>query len=379
MNRIVNSKPPLQERFDALLVSTEFANQLIGKRGLGEVSYEESEQGDARRQLLHIEKLTAEQNARLAEAQAKKIKAVSDKLNKRIVESLIPQFSSSNNVAVSILGLSEDITILLDTLSARACSVSQLEPKITCLPWLQDAILKDINSPQNRRLDGRGKPIIIESIRTALSTIGIENLRVLIPFFILRYCTPQITDPYPEIKTKLTEYTVGVANAMSRLADVSELRKFDSYVLGMLCNLGICASTRQYFKAYDKAHLTYSQEVMHARDQGTYSALQTIKASPTDLAKLYKLHAPALTMKALEYMTCKRINIIQPLEEIEGLGHRALMSAQNYTKLKMLIRYRLVNKEEAQKHLMSLNLPLKWLEQLNKPDLFKLAVDYAGN
>ena len=154
MNQHANNKPPLQERFDALLISTDFANQLIGKLGLGEVTYEESEQGDARRRLLHVEKVAAEQNALLAEAQAKKVKLVSDELNKRVVESLIPQFSSSHDVAVNILGLSEDIPHLLDTLSTRACSVSQLEPIIACLPWLHDAILKDINSPQNRRIDG---------------------------------------------------------------------------------------------------------------------------------------------------------------------------------------------------------------------------------
>ncbi|MBO1254644.1 HDOD domain-containing protein [Alteromonas sp. 5E99-2] len=379
MKQFANSKPTLQERFDALLISTEFANQVIGKLPLGEVTYEESEQGDARRRLLHVEKVTAEQNALLAETQAKKHKAVSDELNKRIIESLIPQFSSHHNVAVSILGLSEDITHLLDTLSTRACSVSLLEPIVAGLPWLHEAILKDINSPQNRRIDGGGKPIIVDSIRTALSTIGIENLKMLIPYFLFRYCIPQITDPYPEIKVKLTEYTLGVANAMHNLAGVAELKKFDAYLLGMLSNLGICASTRGYFKAYDKIHLEYSQEVMTAKDQESYSALQTTKASPVDLAQLYKSHAPALTVKALELLSFKRLNLLRPLEDRESTDYQALLSAHRYTKLKMLIRYRLIDKDEAKNYLMSLNLPLQWLEELNKTDLFKLAVQYTGH
>ena len=369
--------PSLAQRFDVLLISTKLANQLIGRKAPGEISYEESEQGDARRRLLYIEKLAAEQKASDDQANAEKLQEVKVELHRRVEEKLKPLFANSTTIAESILGLSDEIANLLDTLSTRACSVSKLEPIVCSLPWLHEAILKEINLPKNRRLDGRGQPIIIESIRTALSSIGIEHLRLMIPHLIFKHSSPQVTDPYPNIKVKFAELSIGVANTMARLSGLLDLRPFEAYLLGTLSELGRCAATRQYFREFDKILNEYSLEAMNAQDQTTYSALQLIQPQPENITSLHNTYANELTIRAFEYLTFKRLNILQPLVNKQHPLNEALLLAQRFTRLKMLIRYRLVEKDEAIKGLAKLKIPTAWLEKLNQPGLFNLDVEYT--
>ena len=370
-----NNTPTIRERFDALLISTDIANKLVGKLAPGTVTYEDSEQGDARRRLLHIEKIAIKQKASEAQAYAKKVEAVSSELHNRVVNKLNPQFSDSTVVASNILGLSDDITDLLDTLSTRACSVSRLEPLVAGLPWLHEAILKDINAPENRRLDATGKPIVIESIRTALSSQGIENLKKVIPYFVFKYCVPQVTDPYPHIKSKLAEYHLGVANACSRIADKQELSSFNAYVLGMLSGLGRCASLRQYFREFDKTLREYAQEAIAAKDQDTFHALQITQPSAVKLSTLLRTFSRPITERAFEHMLFRRINMLCAWTEDDHPLNQALHTAEQFTQLKMLIRYRLIDREMAASHLASLKIPSATLETLSAPGLFKMDIE----
>ena len=58
--------PTIDERFENMLISPERVLEMLGRRRVGEVSFEQSEQGDARRLLLNVEKVAIE-NKRLQE------------------------------------------------------------------------------------------------------------------------------------------------------------------------------------------------------------------------------------------------------------------------------------------------------------------------
>jgi hypothetical protein len=369
--------PDLQQRFNLLLVSTKLANESIGRRSPGEVTYEESEQADARRRLLHIEKLTAAQKASQEKATAEKIKQVSDALHTKVIEELHPKFTNSTYVAVSILGLSEDIAELLDLLSTKACSVPRLEPLVYRVPWLHEAILREINLPQNRRIDAKGRPIKIESIRTALSSLGVDNLKALLPCLIFKFATPPVTDPYPEIKNKLFEYSVGVANTMARLSKLLDLRHFDAYLLGMFSQFGLCASARLYFREFDGVLNKFTNEAMSKKDQTTYNTLKILQPLPENLTQLYSTYERELTIRSLEFLAFKRVSLLPAFLEPNDPYHEALSLAQCFAQLKMLIAYRLVTKEEAKRQLSTLKIAKAWLEPLNASGLFKMDVDMS--
>lgn len=217
--------PTIDDRFENMIISPERVLEMLGRRKVGEVSFEQSEQGDARRLLLHVEKVAIE-NKRLQEkTEASYLESVSHHLHEILLGELTEQLSYTDELVQNVLNLPENIGELLDALSVKACSVSKLEPIAATMPWLYDELIVVVNTPQFRRKDSRGRIIVVETLRTALSFLGIENLRTLIPSLILKRAMPQITDPYPLIKQKLTPYTTGVAITAKRLAALTDLNK----------------------------------------------------------------------------------------------------------------------------------------------------------
>jgi hypothetical protein len=293
------------------------------------------------------------------------------------VERLKPLFTNGHTITTSILGFTDDVTQLLDTLSTRACSVSKLEPIISGLPWLHDALIKAVNSSEYRRIDSKGRVIIVETIRTALSAMGIENLRILLPFFIFRQGTPQITDPFPQIKTKLAEYHTATANGMMRLAKLRNMNVFEAYTLGFFSGLGKCAVIRQYFREYDRALQAYGKDLMKQGDFETYKALQLVQPSASDVIAVCDQFADEITTRMLEYMLFKRIRLLQPWVDADSPMRKAHNISSEYAKLKVLLRYRLIDKMDAKDYLHTLRIDRAALTELNKPEIFRLAVDHT--
>jgi len=65
-NMTMGATTPPTIDFENMIISPERVLEMLGRRKVGEVSFEQSEQGDARRLLLHVEKVAIE-NKRLQE------------------------------------------------------------------------------------------------------------------------------------------------------------------------------------------------------------------------------------------------------------------------------------------------------------------------
>jgi len=370
---------PLQDRFDALLLSSELANKLIGKRLPGEVTYEESEQGNARRRLLYVEKLAIKQKVNDAQAHAAEVEKVSDNVHTKVFGELDKELNNGFNLFHNVVILKDDIVELIDVLSTKACSVSKLEPLLSGFPWLQDELLKLVNSAEHRRVDARGKVIVVESVRTALSYLGIENLRKIIPFLTLKHGIPQITDPYPQIKLRISDYFLAVANASACLAEHRGQPVFNAYILGMFSGLGLCATWRQFFRTYEKMLRQAVNSAMDKRDQPTYSALQLVQPSPVRLSEFRQAFEHRTTQRIFEFMLFKRINILEPWTDPDLPAAKTLVCAQKYAQLKLLIRFRLVDKDEAKAELQALDITRSELESLKNTEMFSLQAEkFAG-
>ncbi|WP_334060269.1 HDOD domain-containing protein [Alteromonas sp. S005] len=371
--------PTIDDRFENLIISPERVLEMLGKRKVGEVSFEQSEQGDARRLLLHVEKVAIE-NKRLQEkTEASYLESVSHHLHEILLGELTEQLSYTEELVQNVLNLPENIGELLDALSVKACSVSKLEPIVATMPWLYDELIVVVNTPQFRRKDSRGRIIVVETLRTALSFLGIENLRTLIPSLILKRAMPQITDPYPLIKQKLTHYSIGVALTAKRLASLSNLNKNQTYVLAIVSNLGRCAVTRLYFKLFDKIQLHLLQECQKDKEQKRHEALLKIAPSANHLIALQQEFADAVSADILEWMHFTRLPIAQPMRacadkqpaKVNTLS-KILHQARAYAQIRMLHQLKLVDIKEVKPLFAEQNYPTGALEALKSTDIFTL-------
>ncbi|QDG37211.1 HDOD domain-containing protein [Alteromonas mediterranea] len=371
--------PTIDERFENMLISPERVLEMLGKRRVGEVSFEQSEQGDARRLLLNVEKVAIE-NKRLQEkTEATYQESVSHQLHEILFEELTEQLSYTDELVQSVLNLPENIGELLDALSVRACSVSKLEPIAATMPWLYDELIVVVNTPQFRRKDSRGRIIVVETLRTALSFLGIENLRTLIPSLILKRAMPQITDPYPLIKQKLTRYSTGVAMTTKRLGIINDINKNTAYTLGMLSNLGRCAVTRLYFKLFDKIQLHLLKECQKDKEQKRHEALLKITPSANHLIAMQQEFADAVSADIMEWMNLKRLPIASPMRDCankipaeSGSLCKVLHQARSYTQVRMLHQLKLVEMKDVKPLFVEQKYPQGALEKLKTIDIFTL-------
>jgi len=372
-------QPTVNDCFENFIVSTERVFEILGKSPTGKVTFEQSEQGDARRQLLHVEKVAIENKRLQRTSEASYIESISYQLHDIIVEEMSEYLKDTPGVISNLLKLPSNIGMLLDSLTVRACSVSKLEPIVATMPWLVDDLTRIVNTARFRRKDSRGRIIIVETLRTALSFLGIENLRLLIPSLIVKRATPQITDPYPLIKQKLSSYSTGVAITAQHIAIAQGINKSDAYMLGMLGNLGRCAVIRLYFRMFDKVQLHLLQECQKDKEQKRHDALVKIVPSANHLIALQHTFADALTADVLDELALKRLFITPAMRAVAGSSHAqpsvlsdTLSQARLYAQVRALHQTKLTDAKTAKSTLSALKYPQGILAKLKNIDIFTL-------
>ena len=141
MNNDNNSQYALlKHRFECLMISSSKANALVGKAIQGIVTYEESEQGCARRELLNVEKQTIETKKRREINDESYIDSVRNQFHQVLLHQFDIQIVDTPALYYDVLGMNDALPKLLDMLAIKACSIARLEPLATRVPWLFDEL-----------------------------------------------------------------------------------------------------------------------------------------------------------------------------------------------------------------------------------------------
>ena len=378
VNEVNTSPTSLDERFDNLLISAARVSQMLGKRSPGEVTFEESEQGDARRRLLHVEKVAIKNKQLQAENEASYMDRVSGSLHQRLFDAIQQQIVNPDALITQVLNLDGEIVPLLDNLSVKATSITRIEPHAAALPWLYDDLMTVVNAPKFRRKDARGKIIPVETLRTALSFLGIDNLRLLIPTMIFRRALPKITDPFPDIKNKVMQYAQGTAITMRALAADYKLQGHEAFATGLFSQLGRCAIVRLYFKLFEQIQIEMLKEAEADRDTDLHSALGKLQPSANYLIAIQNACADTLTAQLLEVLHFRRLRIALPMIEMQDSADEPhalttlLVSARAYTTVRMLHQGKFIEKDEIPVALAKTGLSRPQRDLLKMLDIFQL-------
>ncbi|MDM7861250.1 HDOD domain-containing protein [Alteromonas sp. ASW11-36] len=373
----------MKHRFECLMVSTAKANDLAGRELPGYVKYEDSEQGFARRELLQVEKQAIE-NKQIDEITNQSyVDSVRNEFHRTLLKHLETELQDYTSIYHRTLNLNDALPDLLDLLAVKACTIARLEPLAARVPWLFEELLKVVNAPQNRRRDSRGRIIVVETLRAALSFINIDNLQLLIPALIFRRTIPQITDPFPQIKARAWQQALNTGLTARFLAPAAGVRANDAYVLGILQGIGRNAITRLYFRLFERLQ-RHELEVAQAKKQRKqHDALTQIEPSSNFLIALWNDYADKTLAETLEYMHLKRL-FIHPSAKTLANGPTPgeqdplailVEKARTYAQFRMLKTQRLIEPDEAKVVLRTSKIPASEIAQLNKLDLSKLPLN----
>lgn len=379
----------MNNRFEHLLISSDEAIRLTGKKTEKQRIMEESEQADARRELLFVEEVTIKNREEKNYKQHLFIQQVEAEFHVSLMNDLAERFRDTSYVLEKVLGFDPSIGKILDVLYAESCSISRLEVFIKELNWLSDAIVSFIKQPTYRRFDSKGRLIVIDTLRSALSFIGIESLRTLLPALIAKRSLPPKSALFPELQKHLWEYTLGTGKACRAIAEKEGIKWYLGYNIGLMSTIGRSAITTMYLKAFEGKLREKIIEEQRKNNPVQAEALNTLVPSHKYLISLWHRYADTLNSDIVASLKCRWLMISIGFEDYTRIKEisfahvkeknlhpltNLLFRCQGYMQFKMMKGNNLISKQASLLYLRNFGIVSEDVVLLMKTNLTGLEI-----
>lgn len=355
----------------SLSISKDFADQRHGKVNL--VDFQGSEQQNRRRELLSVEVKAQQEKIVAAHGEEHFRKQVMATFFAQVNKQVNDEFDNKVNLYNNVLSIEEAAPTILELLSLRATSINKIKPLATSLPWLATDLVSLVNKPQYRKR----ADVQVNDAKLALSYIGLDNLKLVMPTFILKHWLPISTAPFTLMKRKLWNDSLSTALASSVLAEHSGLNSYTAFTTGMLSNIGKLAITRCFLNSYNRMYKQELRDAFNAKDKRLHNILTKIENPPELLLEQLILRSSKLSAELVELMNFDRLPITEAIFDLAYTDTIEKMCpiAQVVTKAKVYVSYRslakdnLIDDEEKALLFESAKLSKNELALLNKSDI----------
>ena len=331
----------IYQRSLSLLICKDFAEQENGKITM--IDHQGSEQENRRRQLLSVE-LQAQQDKIIAEHGEEYFrKQTKHHFFTRLRSKINNDFDNKEHLYHKVLGVDDACPAILDNLSARAASVNQIKGLAASLNWLSSDLINLVNKPQYRKR----ADVQVNDAKLALSYIGLDNLKLVMPTFTLKHWLPTTTIPFGLMKRKLWNDSLAVALAARCLAKETGQDEFTAFTAGMLSNIGAFAVTRCYLTTFSEMHKQQVRSAYENKDKRLHDVLLKIKASKKLLLEQLMMRSASLSADLVETMAFERLVITEPIFDLAYATCLDKMHpiAQLVVKAKAFVTFRTLSKE----------------------------------
>ncbi|PHR85164.1 MAG: hypothetical protein COA59_02025 [Colwellia sp.] len=361
----------IHQRALSLSISKSFAEQQHGKMNV--VDHQGSEQENRRRELLSVEKEAQQEKIIAAYGEEHFRSQVTNKFYERVRSQVNKEFDNKTHLYHNILCIEDAAPAILELLSLRATSINKIQPLSSSLPWLATDLISLVNKPQYRKR----ADVQVNDAKLALSYIGLDNLKLVMPTFILKHWLPNSTAPYGLMKRKLWNDSLSVALAASVLAKDKKLDWYTAFTTGMLSNIGQLAVTRCFLNTYNDMYKKALRKAVEGKDKRLHNVLVKVDNSPELLLEQLTLRSSKLSADLIELMNFDRLPITEAMFDLaynESIDEMSPI-AQVVAKAKVYVNYRnltkanLINENEEILLFQTVKLSEKDISLLNKSDI----------
>ena len=368
----------LYQRATSLSICKDFAEKQSGK--IPTVDHQGSEQENRRRELLSIE-VQAQQEKIIAEHGEEHFrKQTMQSFFGRVRTKINNDFDNKDHLYHHILEIEDACPAILDILSARAASVNQIKGLAASLSWLTLDLISLVNKPQYRKR----ADVQVTDAKLALSYIGLDNLKLVMPTFTLKHWLPTSTAPYGLMKRKLWNDSLSIALAAQALAKEQELDEFSAFTTGMLSNIGRLAVTRCYLTTFSEMHKAEVREAFTNKDKRLHNILTKIEASKELLLEQLTMRSSQISADLVEKMNFRRLTITEPIfdlafaESIDKMHPIAqiVAKAKAFVAFRALAKEELIDGDESKTLLSAVNLTAAEITLLKKSDIVHIKLNF---
>lgn len=368
----------IYERSLSLLISKDFADKLSGKVSLN--GPQDSEQVNRRRELLAVEEETNKNKIIEAHGKNHFKNQVMEQFFIQLNKNMSQQLDNKEELYKNTLQNNKAIPDVLEILCLKATSIKRIAPLINLLPWLSTDIINLVNKPQYRKR----ADVQVTDPHLAISYVGLDNLKQVMPTFILKHLLPNTTGSFKLLKRKLWNDSLSIALASSIIAEEEGLDRFTAFTAGMLSNIGRLVVTRCYLQAYSDLHRRELEKAFDKKDKKRHEALAESDSSPELLLEQLTLRSNKVTADIIELMNFERLQITKPIFDLAYATDfenmcpiaKVIAKAKAYVTFRGLARDELISKDEMKVLLTSVKITSKCLELLKKSDIDHIKLNF---
>lgn len=362
---------PIYYRALSLSIGKEFAHSQEGQVFVPQ--YQDSEQANPRRELLAVEQKANKEKIIERHGQSKFEKEVANRLLSQVHQKIVNEFNNKDYLFNHTLHIDNAACDILELLAVNAASIKRITPLVNLLPWLGEDLINLVNKPQYRKRSD----VKVNDANLAVSYIGLDNLRLVMPTFIFKHWLPSTTLPFRAMKKKLWQESLSIAMTTKILAANAGLDEYQAFAAGMLSNMGTIAVSKTFTHIYNQQHQYALKQAYDERDKRLHDALNNIKATPELLLELMSGYNSKLAGELVELMRFDRLRITEAIFDLDINDDKAKMSelaqlilkAKAYVLFRSLAKEELINADESRNWFSAVKLTPKEIAQLNRADI----------
>lgn len=303
-------------------------------------------------------KLAIEREA-ILERLAKQIQAkqvfeeVSTQLINTVNNAIGHQLASPDSI-LTYSGINENQLLILELLQRKNLDLNRLSPLVTEQAWLARDLLNIVNSPSFRHRRPQRSDVKVTDTKLVLNFIGVENLKLLIPYFCLRNWLPSGHANLLWTTRKLWRYSVVSAIAAQALAKLNDMDGSFVYSCTLLSQLGASVVLKNSAKLFEEIWGEWLREASDSRDKELYDAVIATEFPAEKVYSLVLKHGNSLNWQLLYQLNFKDSAMAKVLSELDNnlsykeLSEEAAMVARAncFAKIVLLEEMRQITPQE---------------------------------
>jgi regulator of replication initiation timing len=217
--------------------------------------------------------------------------------------------------------IGEGQILLLDLLLDPDLNINRLRPIIESISWLSRDLINLINSPASGHRRPKNSDVQVTDIKLVLNYIGIENLRLLIPYFCLRHWLPTGNANLLWITRKLWRYSMVSAIAAQTLAELHNKEPSLAYCCALMYQFATSIILSQSGHIFDKTWGTWLREASLSREKQVYDAIMATDFPAEAVLEQVLQYSHSLNWQLLSLLQFDDSAMTQVLKELDHDYH----------------------------------------------------------
>ena len=265
---------------------------------------------------LDANKLAVEREAAI-ERLAKKVedKQVFERVSKQLVDAVekaIDHRLASVDSVIKSSGINESQLLILELVQERVIDTNRLISLIENESWLVNDLLNIVNSASFRHGKIKDSDIKVTDVKLILNFIGMENVKLLVPYFCLRNWLPS------GHANLLWRYSMVSAIAAQTLAKLYEKDSVFVYTCSLLSQLGPSVVLTNSAVLFHNTWSFWLQEASNSRDKGLYDAVLSTEFPSGKVCGLVIQYGDRLNWQLLDQLNCNNSSIASVMAELDN-------------------------------------------------------------